>query len=203
MLKRDKFLKLLLIVSGITALVVLAVFATVGNGLGQPENVATKSKESLAGSQAAWDAIFTSYYGKDAQDFTVVDIKGKKHKLSDYRGRNVVVVFWATWCPACNLEIPHLIKLRNTFEDDELALLAISNEEHDRLKDYAESKGINYTVASIGNSPLPEPFANVTAIPTNFFIGPDGKIKLAAVGIVPPDDAKKILGLERQETSLR
>ena len=61
----------------------------------------------------------------------------------------------------------------------------------------AESKGINYTVASLGGNPLPEPFANVTSIPTSFFIDPEGKIKFAAVGLVPLADAKLIMNIEQ------
>ncbi len=108
----------------------------------------------------------------------------------------MVVVFWATWCPACNLEIPHLIELRKTLAEENLAILAISNEEPERLKQFAESKGINYTVGSISDSPLPKPFADVTSIPTTFFIDPNGKIKLAAVGVVSLADAKIIMNAD-------
>ena len=138
---------------------------------------------------------FTASFGKKAPDFTVVDLDGNTHKLSDYLGRNVVVVFWATWCPACNLEIPHLIELRKMLRDDKLAVLAISNEEPERLKKFAELKGINYTVAPLGDHPLPEPFADVTSIPTTFFIDPEGKIKFAAVGLVSLADTRVIMNI--------
>jgi peroxiredoxin len=81
--------------------------------------------------------------------------------------------------------------------EDKLAILAISNEEPEHLKHFAESKGINYTVASLGDNPLPEPFANVTSIPTSFFIDPEGKIKFAAVGLVPLADAKVIMNIQQ------
>jgi thiol-disulfide isomerase/thioredoxin len=106
-----------------------------------------------------------------------------------------VVVFWATWCPACNLEIPHLIELRKTVAEDKLAILSISNEEPEHLKNFATLKGINYTIASLGDSPLPEPFADVTSIPTTFFIDPEGKIKFAAVGLVSLADARVIMNV--------
>ena len=122
---------------------------------------------------------------------------GNTLNLSDYRGKNLVLVFWTTWCPACNLEIPHLNELRKTYSEDKLAILAISNEESNHLKHFAESKGIKYTVASLGDSNLPEPFVNVTSIPTSFFIDPEGKIKFAAVGLVSVADAKVIMNLEQ------
>ena len=181
------------IVVGFAAVAVVAVFALVGSRFVQPQNVTDKNQEQIVMPQSTWDVAFPSSFGKNAPDFSVKDIDGKTHKLSDYSGRNVMVVFWATWCPACNLEIPHLIELRKTLPDDKLAILAISNEEPEQLKQFAKSKGINYTVASLGDSSLPEPFAKVTSIPTTFFIDPNGRIQFAAVGLVSLADAKEIM----------
>ena len=194
MSNQSKLQKISLIVIGFAT---VAVFATVGSRLIQPKNAKGKIQEHIAESQKTWDVAFTASFGKNAPDFSVEDIEGKTHKLSDYQGRNVVVVFWATWCPACNLEIPHLIDLRNMFAEDKLAIMSISNEEPEHLKHFAESKGINYTVTSLGDSPLPEPFANVTSIPTTFFIDPEGKITFAAVGVVSLADAKVIMNAEQ------
>jgi peroxiredoxin len=171
----------------------VAVFAAVGSRSSQPKNARGKSQEHIAEYQKTWNVAFTASFGKVAPDFSVEDIDGKMHKLSDYRGRNVVVVFWATWCPACNLEIPHLNELRKTLAEDKLAILSISNEEPEHLKYFVALKGINYTVASPGVNFLPEPFSNVTSIPTTFFIDPEGKIKFAAVGLVSLADARVIM----------
>jgi len=196
MINQKKLQKISFVVVGIAAVAVVVVFASVRSRLGLPQEAIGKSPESNAEAPKTWDVAFASSFGKEVPDFSVNDIEGKTHKLSDYRGRNVVVVFWATWCPACNLEIPHLIELRNMFGEDKLAILSISSEEPEHLKHFAESKGINYTVTSLGDSPLPEPFANVTSIPTSFFIDPDGKIKFAALGLVPLADAKVIMNIE-------
>lgn len=193
MVNKSKLQKISLIVAAFAAIAVVAVFASVRSRLNLPQDATGKNREYIAETPKTWDVAFASSFGKDFPDFSVNDIAGKTHKLSDYRGRNVVVVFWATWCPACNLEIPHLIELRNMLGEDKLAILSISNEEPEHLKNFAESKGINYTVTSLGDSPLPEPFANVTSIPTTFFIGPDGKINFAAVGLVSLADAKVII----------
>lgn len=184
------------IIVGLAAVAALAVFAAVGSRFDKPRNAIGQSQEPTNKTQSMWDVAFASSFGKDAPDFTILDIEGKMHKLSDYKGRNVVVVFWATWCPACNLEIPHLIELRNTLAEEKLAILAISNEKPERLKQFTESKSINYTVASLGDNPLAKPFADVTSIPTTFFIDPDGKIKFAAVGLVSLADAKAIMNVE-------
>ncbi len=195
MSNQTKLTKISWIVVGIAAVGALAVLGTVSSRLTQPKNAKGQSRENIAESPKTWDVAFTASFGKNAPDFSVEDIDGKTHKLSDYRGRNVVVVFWATWCPACNLEIPHLIELRKILAEDKLAILAISNEEPERLKKFAELKGINYTVASLSDSPLPEPFADVTSIPTTFFIDPEGKIKFAAVGLVSLVDARVIMNV--------
>jgi len=196
MSNQKRLLKILLAVVGLTAIIVLTVFATVGNRFSQLQNMSNKSKGNLVQQTSTWDVVFTSSFGKDLPDFSVEDINGNKHNLSDYRGRNVVVVFWATWCPACNLEIPHLIELRKTVAEDKLVILAISNEEPERLKQFAESKAINYTLASLGDSLLPKPFSDVTSIPTTFFIDTEGKIKFAAVGVISLADAKTIMNID-------
>ncbi|MHC4540655.1 MAG: peroxiredoxin family protein [Planctomycetota bacterium] len=113
--------------------------------------------------------------------------------MSDYRGRNLAVVFWATWCPACNQEIPHLIELRNTIPEEELGVVAISNEAPEQLKQFAQTRGINYAVASLNGTALPAPFAEVSAIPTTFFIGRNGSLKLAALGLVSLEESRAIL----------
>jgi peroxiredoxin len=197
MSNQKKLERITLVVIGLAAIVVLVTFTTFGSWFQQSQNAKDINLEPSTKTQATWDTAFKSYFGKDARDFTVEDIDGKTHKLSDYRGRNVMVVFWATWCPACNLEIPHLIELRRTLAEDKLAIVAISNEQPDSLKKFAESKGINYTVASLDGKTLPEPFANVNLIPTTFFISPDGKIKLAAVGVVSAADAKAIMNIKQ------
>ena len=125
---------------------------------------------------------FSQWIGKEAPDFTVTDINGNKHSISDYRGKNLVVVFWATWCPPCRAEIPHLIELRNQESEEKLAMIAIStSEDADTVKNFAKQQSLNYTVAALGNSYLPSPFANIEFIPTTFFIDPDGKIKTVVV----------------------
>ena len=196
MSNQTKLHKALWIVIGLAAVMAVTVFATIGNRLTKPKNIAGEIHEHIAQRQKTWDEAFTSSFGKNAGDFVVEDIEGKAHKLSDYRGRNVVVVFWATWCPACNVEIPHLIELRKLLTEDKLGILAISNEEPEHLKNFAAPKNINYTIATLGG-PLPEPFASVTSIPTTFFIDPEGKIKFAAVGVVPLELAKVILNAEK------
>ena len=153
----------------------------------QPESLV-----SIIRSRTTWNPTMTEWYGKEAPDFTFHDLAGKTHKLAEYRGKNIMVVFWATWCGPCHAEIPHLIELRNEISADELAIIGISNESLDKIKPFAESKEINYTVTSI-QSHLPVPFTYVRAIPTSFYIDKKGKIKLIVEGVATKQEFEAIL----------
>jgi peroxiredoxin len=150
------------------------------------------SLQNVVKAAQTWYPAFEEWEGRAPADFTLTDIDGKPHKLSDYRGKDVVVVFWATWCGPCKLEVPHLKELRNTYAKDKLAILAISGEQTPIVKAFAQEQGLNYTVLTSAGD-LPAPFSQVQAIPSSFFIDPEGKIKLGVIGIVPTGDAKAIV----------
>jgi len=163
--------------------------------------VASEPKIKLRDVVAAartWGPAFQNWVGKDAPDFTLTDLEGKVHKLSDYRGRNVMLVFWATWCPPCRMEIPHLIDLRNRIKEDELVILAIAYRTPRNTKEMVEQfvkqmEVINYTVISAKESDLSTPFNRINSIPSSFFIDPEGKIKLATVGLLSLPDMTAII----------
>lgn len=146
-----------------------------------------------------WDTAFTSWYGKTAPDFTLTDITGKQHKLSDYHGKDVMLIFWATWCGPCVREIPDLIELRKTIGKDKLAMLAISYittmppNTTDIVKGFVKRQNINYTVLAVDRSDVSAPYNQINGIPSSFFIDPEGKIKLATLGMMSLDTIKAIL----------
>jgi peroxiredoxin len=142
-----------------------------------------------------WEPGYQSWYGKPAPDFTLADLAGKEHKLSDYKGKNVAIIFWATWCPPCRMEIPHLIELRKTVADGDLAMLAISNEGPELVKKFVAQAKINYTVL-LDPGTLPGPYNTIRAIPSSFFIDRQGKMKLATTGLVSLEEIKAILEAE-------
>ena len=148
--------------------------------------------QQIARKARTWQPAFTQWYGKTAPDFTLTDTDGNTHKLSDYRGKAVTLIFWATWCGPCISEIPHLIALRNIFENDNLAMLAISNEHPSKVKTFAKTRKMNYTVLH-DKGDLPEPFARIPTIPTSFFIDTEGKIKFATRGKLHLAEIKAII----------
>ena len=139
--------------------------------------------------------ILSQWYGQDAPELILTDIKGEKHSLSNYKGKNVMVIFWATWCPPCLHEIPYLITLRNKIAQDELAMLAISNEPLSTVKKFAEKKKINYTVFAVANRP-PTPYNLIRGLPSSFFIDPQGKVKLVTEGAMSLPEILGILNAE-------
>jgi thiol-disulfide isomerase/thioredoxin len=145
-----------------------------------------------------WGPAFEPWLGRPAPDFSLTDLTGKQHKLSDYRGKDVMLIFWATWCGPCRMEIPHLIELRKTTGQDKLAMLAISligpRNTTEIVKSFLEqNKEINYTVCSISAGDMPAPYNMVNSIPCSFFIDPQGRIKLATIGLLSLKDTKAIL----------
>jgi peroxiredoxin len=171
----------------------------------QPQQAVKTPKPTLAfiaEHARSWLPAYTDWYGKTAPDFTVVDITGKTQKLSDYKGRNVMVIFWATWCGPCREEIPSLIKLRKEMGQDQLAMLAISvvgpRSPTEGVKQFiAANPVINYTIISTDAVNMPVPFNMISAIPTTFFVNPDGTVKFATEGTTPYSHIKAILAAEQ------
>ncbi len=145
-----------------------------------------------------WEPAYQNWVGKTAPDFTLTALDGKKHKLSDYRGKDVMIVFWATWCGPCKMEFPHVIALRRIINKDKLAILAVSYlSERNTLKmvkDFVDGhKEINYPILNVDPAVLPQPYNSVNEIPCSFFIDPQGKIKLATVNMLQLGEMKRIL----------
>ncbi|MEN6386276.1 MAG: TlpA disulfide reductase family protein [Phycisphaerales bacterium] len=140
----------------------------------------------------SWNATLKDFYGKEMPDFKLTDINGKSVSLKDYRGRNVMVVMWATWCQPCMQEVPHLNTLREMNPEDKLAILAISNESLEIVKKTVEAQKMQYTVIATSEQ-LPSPFSEVKNIPTTFFIRPDGTLKLVTEGSTVYGEMKAIL----------
>ncbi|UCE99326.1 MAG: TlpA family protein disulfide reductase [Planctomycetota bacterium] len=167
-------------------------------GINQPK----LSINNVIRAARSWGPVYTSWYGQKAPDFKLVDINGKEHRLSDYVGRDVMIIFWATWCGPCLIEIPHLIELRKTVEEDKLAMLAISYKTimppntTKMVQRLVERQKINYTVFSVDINDMPVPYNQIKGIPSSFFIDREGKIKLATEGLLSLGAIKAILAAE-------
>jgi thiol-disulfide isomerase/thioredoxin len=154
--------------------------------------VISNSLGKIITNRNGWNPILANFYGKGMPDFKVTDINGKEYSLADCRGKNVLVVFWATWCQPCLMEIPYLIALRDIMGEDKLTIWAISNEPAEVVKAMTKKKNINYTVISY-RGVLPSPFSSIRAYPSAFFIRPDGTLKLATEGGAYLGEMKSII----------
>jgi peroxiredoxin len=131
--------------------------------------------------QAGAGADFASWEGVSAPDISVATLDGKTIKLSELKGKRVVLDFWATWCPPCVKEIPHYVRLYGETSRDDLAIVGISDETPETLKAFVSKNGVNYPIARAATN-LPPPFDKITSIPTTFFIDRHGVIQTVAVG---------------------
>lgn len=106
-------------------------------------------------------------------DFTLKNLDGEEVKLSDYKGKIVLINFWATWCPPCDREMPHLEKLYNEYKD-ELVILAVDVQESKKtVKKYVEKKGLTFPVLLDTDGRVAREYY-VAAFPTSYFVDADG-----------------------------
>jgi len=119
-----------------------------------------------------------------APDFILKDIEGKSVRLSDYRGKVVVLEFWATWCPPCKLAIPEFNSLYEKYIGREFEVLAVSiDEDSSGLRSFAKEYGISYPVLA-DNKNVAELYG-ITNIPTTIIINKEGIISNKHLGYVP------------------
>jgi thiol-disulfide isomerase/thioredoxin len=120
----------------------------------------------------------------DVREFSVTDINGKTTSSSEWRGKVVLVNFWATWCGPCRIEIPDLIALQNKYQD-QLVVLGISEDEGDipLVKKFAAEHDINYPLI-MATPEIRKVFPEVMALPTTFLLDRDGKLVQKTVGLL-------------------
>lgn len=107
---------------------------------------------------------------------------GKEISFEQFKGKVVVVDFWATWCGPCRTEIPGYIALQKKHEKDGLVIVGIAvNDTADSVKAYMAKAGINYPIV-MGDDAVVEAFGGIEAIPTTFIIDREGKIRERKMG---------------------
>jgi cytochrome c biogenesis protein CcmG, thiol:disulfide interchange protein DsbE len=113
-----------------------------------------------------------------APDFTLKDLSGRNISLSDYKGKVVLLEFWATWCPPCKASVPALIELKKKYEQKGFIVVGLSidtdSDASEKVRQFSDLYNINYPVL-LANDATSKIY-NVISIPTSFLIGKDGKI---------------------------
>lgn len=133
-----------------------------------------------------------------APDFSLRDISGKTIKLSEYRGKVVILDFWATWCGPCRIEIPEFVEMQNRYGNQGLAVIGVSMDDGlDPVISFYKEFRMNYPVV-MGNDRLGEMYGGILGLPTTFLIGRDGRIYAKHVGAtsisVFEEEVKQLLG---------
>jgi thiol-disulfide isomerase/thioredoxin len=137
--------------------------------------------------------------GKSAPAFTLVNSEGKKVSLSDYKGRPVLVNFWATWCAPCKLEMPWFEEFRGKYKDQGFEILGIAEDDaaKDEIIRTAKKAGVSYPILLTDNK-VANLYGGVDSLPTSFYVDKTGTIVEETVGLAPKDEVeaniKKTIG---------
>jgi len=165
------------------------------------KRLANAAQGELAAAAGDPQAALSPLIGKPAPDFSLQDLNGKKVSLSDYKGKAVLINFWATWCGPCKVETPWLVELRNQYAPKGFEIIGISAEGDDvqpsdkegwdrdkaAIIKFVHDEHMPYPVLMDGDS-LSKPYGGLDAMPTSFFVDRSGKIVAAQMGITSKDD---------------
>ncbi|MGB6677947.1 MAG: TlpA disulfide reductase family protein [Terriglobales bacterium] len=134
-----------------------------------------------------------------APDFTLQSLDGKTVRLSDFRGKPVVLNFWATWCGPCKIEMPWFVDLQKQYGPAGLQFLGVAMDDASTkdIAEFTESMKVNYPIL-IGKDTVGDAYGGVQFLPETFFIDRDGKVVDKVFGLKGrgeiEDAIKKILG---------
>ena len=161
---------------------------------------ATRVKAKSPTHGAAQDDLVA---GTPAPEVTFKDLDGKDVPLSSYRGKVVLVNFWATWCDPCYVEIPWLIEMQQKYADKGFTVLGVSMDDEgkkdvapflakERFNVNGQKLPMNYPIV-IGNDDIADKFGGLLGYPTSFLISRDGKIVKKVQGLVSYDEIAKAI----------
>jgi cytochrome c biogenesis protein CcmG/thiol:disulfide interchange protein DsbE len=136
--------------------------------------------------------------GNKMPDFVLPNLEGEMIPSSDLSGKVVLIDFWATWCPPCRLEVPHLIELHDSYKSQgfEILGIALDNQGAEVVEPYVRENGITYPIV-IGNPEVVMAFGGLTGIPTAIMVDRSGNMVRKYVGYtekaVFEEDIKRLL----------
>jgi peroxiredoxin len=159
-----------------------------------------RASDSAQTSKTTADVLVPKDQRKAAPEFSLTDADGKAIDLAKYRGKVVLLDFWATWCGGCKREIPWYMEFDTRYKRQGLAVIGVSMDEdgwkavrpflaQKRDRETGENTAMKYPVV-IGNDKLAKEY-NLTSMPMTLLIDREGKIALSHIGVVNKDDFEK------------
>jgi cytochrome c biogenesis protein CcmG/thiol:disulfide interchange protein DsbE len=163
-----------LVAAGLGLALAFAVFLAV-------RGTAARTQTSESSTRSAQDR-------KSAPEFELKDGDGKVVRLSDYKGKVVLLNFWATWCGPCKIEMPWFIEFERKYKDKGFAVVGVAMDEEgwQAVKPFLADMAVNYRVL-LGSDQTAELYGGVSALPTTFLIDQEGKVASTHVGLAPRD----------------
>jgi cytochrome c biogenesis protein CcmG/thiol:disulfide interchange protein DsbE len=128
-----------------------------------------------------------------APDFSVRDLQGRLLTLADYKGKVLILNFWATWCPPCRVEIPDFIETYKNLKDQGLEVLGLSvdNLPVERLREWIDKAGVNYPVA-LASPEIIEAYEPGDYIPVTIVVDRKGRVRFRRVGVVDKETLARL-----------
>ncbi len=130
----------------------------------------------------------------------LTDLQGVEHSLADYRGKWVIVNYWATWCPPCLEELPELERFHNRHKERAAVVWGVNREDISRedLQAFVEAQRISYPLFQIP-ADAPSPLGPVRGIPTTYLVSPEGEVVARHVGLVTARKLERFLQRHRNK----
>jgi peroxiredoxin len=127
-----------------------------------------------------------------APDFSLPSLDGKTLRLSDLRGKAVLLNFWATWCSPCKIEMPWFVELQKEYGPQGLQVVGVAMDDASKedIAKFAKDMGVNYTIL-LGKESVGDQYGGIPALPETFFIGRDGKIVDKIIGLKGKGDIEE------------
>lgn len=139
-------------------------------------------------------AIYSLGVAAEAVDFELPGLDGKTYRLSDYRGKWVLVNYWATWCPPCREELPELEIFHNNHKDNDAVVIGVAMEDisEERLSKFVDKQFLSFPIL------MSKPVARselgaIPGLPTSFLITPTGEVAARQVGPVTAGDLEEFI----------
>ena len=154
-----------------------------------PENQSNQSVQQ----DVSGDEGLPNLRGKVAPNFTLRTTEGKKLSLSDYKGKAVLINFWATWCAPCKIEMPWFVALHSQYAPQGFEILGVSEDDANvtraQIAKFGQQQSINYPLL-MGDDAVSHKYGGVEFLPTSYFVGRNGKVVAETAGLVSKDEVE-------------